>query len=167
MAFDRQVLFGFGLGLLVAAILFAAGGGRRPVSEIELIRRAKALGMTFPGEQRLTLEAVEPKAPLATQAPAPPAAPAQAPAAARMPTPTPTPARRPSQVTVVVPPGATAGEVARLLRAKSLIADEAEFLRLASTGQAEARFLPGQYRFRRDIAVRDLIATLVSGPPAR
>jgi cell division protein YceG involved in septum cleavage len=67
---------------------------------------------------------------------------------------------------VVVPPGATSGEVARLLRGKSLIADEGEFLRIAAGRQAEKRFLPGTYRFASDITVKGLIDALLTGPEA-
>ncbi|MDI6870377.1 MAG: hypothetical protein QME79_03275 [Bacillota bacterium] len=160
MVIDRQMLLGIGVGLMLAATLLAAGGGRqKPPSDVEVIQRAKALGMTFPGEQRLTLEGAPEKNPDAgaTLPDGVPGETTQAP---------PPPGKKASTVTVVVPPGATAGEVARLLRAKSLIADEDEFLRLAAGRQAEAHFLPGTYRFPSNITVRELITSLLTGPQA-
>lgn len=155
MLVDRQLLLGVGVGLLLAATLSALGGGReRPLSEVEIIKRAKALGMGFPGEQRLALNGASEGRPTT---------PATKPAAPRTPPPKPA-APGPSTVTVVVPPGATAGEVARLLTVKSLIADEGEFLRLAEARQAESRFLPGTYRFRSDVTVKSLISALLTGP---
>lgn len=163
MFVDRQLLLGVGVGLLLAATLSVAGGGReRPLSRVEVIRRAKALGMTFPGERRLSLGGapvtkgdgagdVEPRTP---EAPATrKTVPVQGQAGG-------------STVAVVIPPGATAGEIARMLRAKSLIADEEEFLKIVAARQGESRFVPGAYRFRSDVTVEALLGALFKGPKA-
>lgn len=197
MPLDRQVLLGIGIGLLLGATLTAVGGGhQRSLSRMEIVSRAKALGMTFQGEERLnfagpasapqTAASATPSAPRPVAPSVPPAAdtasvvasPSVAGAAKAKPT-YPVPGK-PKKVaakvaaapvattlTVVVPPGATAGEVARLLRSKSLIADEDEFLHMAQVRQAESRFLPGTYRFKSDVTVKSLISSLLSGSRAQ
>ncbi|MGE5552315.1 MAG: hypothetical protein ACM3XZ_00120 [Betaproteobacteria bacterium] len=156
---------------MLAATLFAAGGGRKPVSDVEVVRRAKALGMIFPGEGRLTLGAAEKAKSTEEKPPGEPSSVREPPASPGASSPARSPqasaTRGPSMVTVVVPPGATAAEVARLLRAKSLIADETEFLRKAAARQAETRFLPGTYRFPSNVAVKDMISSLLRGPSTR
>ncbi|MGE5507056.1 MAG: hypothetical protein ACM3RP_01010 [Chitinophagales bacterium] len=145
MLIDRQTLLGIGVGLLLAATLSAVAGhqaGR--VSDLEVIRRAKELGMSFPGEQR----AAGPAPASARQAPAPaPDARAES-----------------DTVTVAVPQGASVAYVARLLSEKSLIADETEFLKVAGERNVGTRFKPGTYRFPRDVRVRDLVSVLLAGP---
>ncbi len=153
MSIDRQLLFGLGVGLILAATLLAAGGGRKPVSDVEVIRRAKALGMTFPGEQRLTLEAPEGKPTRKRAADAP------APATST--------ANGSDVITVVVPPGATASEVARILQSASLIANEQEFLQSAAAQEATTRLRSGTYQFPATIGVEALISSLLSGPAGR
>lgn len=146
---------------MLAATLSALGGGRESVSDVEVIRRAKELGMSFPEERRLELgNADRPADRRETAAAGGESAPPirQAPGGRE--------AGRRAEVVVVVPPGATAGEVARLLKGKSLIADEGEFLRLAAAKGGEPRFLPGTYRLPRDITVRSLIGALLTGPQA-
>lgn len=56
MFIDRRMLLGIGVGLLLAATLSAVGGHRSPrLSDVEVVRRAKELGMSFQEEQRLTV----------------------------------------------------------------------------------------------------------------
>lgn len=162
MLIDRQMLLGVGVGLLLAATLSALGGGaRRPLSRVELIRQAKALGMSFPDEVRLNLGAVpgaQGGPPASGTGPVAPKAPSEAN--------TPSAVGVVRTVEIVVPPGATGSEVARLLRAKGLIADEKEFLSLATVRQVAPRFMPGAYRVSQDVTVKALIEALSKGPKA-
>lgn len=148
MVIDRRVLLGIGVGLMLAGAVAGTGGDRsKSPSDLEVVRRAKALGMVFAGEERLGFPAEKPSKPTATVG----GMKGQQ-------------RSGPRTVVVEIPAGASAGEVARVLRGRSLIADEREFLRLAEEEKAAARFQAGTYRVASNITVRELIKTLVSGP---
>ncbi|MDI3280803.1 MAG: hypothetical protein QJR13_05480, partial [Bacillota bacterium] len=51
----RDLLTGLGMGLILAAVLVAFAG-RRPLAREEIIKQARAVGMVFPQEVRLSEE---------------------------------------------------------------------------------------------------------------
>ncbi len=70
------------------------------------------------------------------------------------------------EVEFVIPPGATARQVAALLEAEGVVADAGDFERAVTDAGAAARLRAGSYTIITGTAASDLIAEFVTGPPA-
>lgn len=70
------------------------------------------------------------------------------------------------EVEFVIPPGATAREVAALLESQSIVADAGDFESAVSDAGAAARLRAGTYTVVTGSAATMLITTFVTGPPA-
>ena len=69
-------------------------------------------------------------------------------------------------VEFVIPPGATAGQVADRLQAEGVVADAGDFRDAVNAAGAAARLRSGTYSIVTGASFEDLIAQFVTGPPA-
>lgn len=137
----RDLLTGLGVGLILASVLVAFAG-HRPLPREEIIKQARAVGMVFPQEARLS-EGGVPQEEKGT--------------GEKMPLP-------PGLRRVTIPPGSSGSQIARLLEEAGVITDRGEFLALALAEGADVRFRAGTYVFKTSEPVGEVIKKLRRGP---
>ncbi|MFO7819726.1 MAG: hypothetical protein R6V17_05750 [Halanaerobacter sp.] len=149
---SKDLLLGVGIALIItSSILMVTDSDSyedKQLAQEEITKKARKVGMVFPGEDTKTTEqnkfSLQRKTTLKSTD-------SSSPSSASSP-----------QVTIEIPPGVSSREVANLLHKNNLIQDEKSFIKLLTKFNLANKIMAGSYQFRTDISPSELLLSLTT-----